>query len=147
EKREKLLAKLEATSSGCRLKKTEENAKKRAKAEEKHKKKVKRRFHKGLRAIAKLGLDKDHVRAPNTGVTKPVHAEQQATQWATDKGITFSDLGISKLCCAKCWKALQAAAEANLHPNLATGTHMKTYASTNGWPIPEYLLDNDAALR
>jgi hypothetical protein len=89
----------------------------------------------------------DAVGVPNPTLADPIHGEQQATDWAHKHGKQFKDMGISKLCCAKCWKALQAAQQADIHPNRATGSHQKTYDSSNGWPVPPYLLDNDEALK
>jgi hypothetical protein len=143
--RKKILKRLKATPDGCRLKKTPENAQKREAARKKRDALLQRRLDKSLRGLSKQGVAAPRVHAPIPYAPKPIHAEQQATQWAKDQKVTFTDMGISKLCCAKCWKSLEAAK--SIHPNFATGTHMKSYETDNGWPAPAFLFGDDAVLK
>src|SRR5207302_9943120 len=56
-------------------------------------------------------------------------------------------VGISKLCCAKCYlaiEALQSASDIRLH---VQGAHFKTYATRRGWPMPRFLRENSRALQ
>lgn len=144
--RKELLGRLSGQQAS-RLKKTPENEAKRDAAQNAQDKKHRRRFYKSMRGLHDQGLSEDAVGVPNANLAEPIHGEQQATDWAHKNNKQFKDMGISKLCCAKCWNALQAAKAADIHPNLATGSHQKTYDSSNGWPVPPYLLGNDTALK
>jgi hypothetical protein len=109
--------------------------------EDAHKQLARRRAHKAVRGIRRLGKAhpiKGH--APDSAGAG-IHAEQRGTSYAVDQQVEFSDMGISKLCCAKCWMALDAAEQHDLHANLATGAHWKTYETANGWPFPAHADD------
>lgn len=146
-KLERLIKRMLALPSGCRLKKTQENKAKRKAIEKAHHRLLRRRSHKavrGLRRLSSKGALSGTV--PHLHVKRPIHAEQQGTGYAHQRGVRYDDMGISKLCCAKCWMALEAAERQSIHRNLATGAHWKTYATDNGWPIPPHIEDDDAAL-
>ena len=145
--RKKLLQRLDALKNPSRLPQNEANAEKRENAHQQYKATNKRRLDKALRYLDKKQVDGKHVETPDMSTEKEIHAEHRATQWGAEQNVKFSALGISKLCCSKCWKGLQAADTAKIHSNLATGTHGKTYDSKNGWPFPPYLLDDDTALK
>jgi hypothetical protein len=111
--------------------------------------KAQRRLEKTLTFLAKLLEEHEELTldAPQDIYASGVpHAEQQGADFLVKAGKKKLDspVGISKLCCYLCNRALTALAEAREVVMRTAGSHFKTYAN---WPIPEHLRDKDEIRR
>lgn len=94
--------------------------------------KARRRLNKALRFLQRFENPSFHIHQPQT---RDKHAEMRAADAARASG----SIGISKLCCGKCTMALVAFSSVKKIRFEVLGTHLKTYSSEAGWPIPAFL--------
>jgi len=99
--------------------------------------KARRRLNKALRFLRRFNTPTFHVHQPRSANK---HAEMRAADAAHASG----SIGISKLCCGKCTMALTALTEVKGMSFGVLGTHLKTYSSEAGWPLPDFLRDEKA---
>jgi hypothetical protein len=99
--------------------------------------KARRRLNKALRFLRGFTNPTFHIHQPKTANK---HAEMRAADAAQVSG----SIGISKLCCGKCTMALTALTEVKGIRFGVLGTHLKTYSSEAGWPIPAFLRTENA---
>jgi len=103
-------------------------------------------FKLGVDAIAVHEVDKRRQR-----VGRKKHGEMRAADAVVSKAPTGralqTDVGISKICCAKCALALQALHSAMNISFMVQGAHWHVYDTDTGWPVPEFLKNNPEAMR
>lgn len=104
---------------------------------DKCKAKAGRRLNKALRFLRRFNDPTFHIHQPKA-------AHKHAEMRAADAAHTSGSIGISKLCCGKCTMALTALIEVKGITFGVLGTHLKTYSSEAGWPIPDFLRDEKA---
>ncbi|HEY1351271.1 MAG TPA: hypothetical protein VGF67_16745 [Ktedonobacteraceae bacterium] len=101
-------------------------------SQEKKRAKARRRLNKALRFLQKFDNPKFQIHKP---LTANKHAEMRAADAAQGSG----SIGISKLCCGKCTMALTALTGVKGIRFEVLGTHLKTYDTDAGWPVPDFL--------
>jgi hypothetical protein len=99
--------------------------------------KARRRLNKALRFLSRFNNPTFHIHQPRT-------ANKHAEMRAADAAHTSGSIGISKLCCGKCTMALTALTQVKGISFGVLGTHLKTYSSEAGWPIPIFLREEKA---
>jgi hypothetical protein len=112
------------------------------------------RWQKASRRVFKAGQELAHLKGrPEThdleyAAHKPRQAHKHAEMRLLDAAHAGAkgDVGISKICCAKCYCAIVAAREINVDLNVQ-GAHFASYETSTGWPMPHFLKSNEKAMK
>lgn len=106
-------------------------------SQDKKRAKARRRLNKALRFLRRFDNPKFQIHQSKTANK---HAEMRAADAAQGSG----SIGISKLCCGKCTMALTALTGVKGISFEVLGTHLKTYDTDAGWPVPDFLRTDGA---
>lgn len=116
---------------------------------------VKRRLQKAMQVINQLKIGIKNIAVHQVSPKhkgRKKHGEMRAADSVVDarKGVKTPisfDAGISKICCAKCEIALQSLNSVYGISFKVQEAHWQVYDTDTGWPIPEFLKTNPAAMQ